>query len=26
VASPDFHHQEEQRGDFKLRKVFPEGI
>jgi tRNA pseudouridine55 synthase len=26
VASPDFHHQDEQRGDFKLRKVFPEGI
>ena len=26
VASPDFAHHQEDRGDFKLHKVFPEGI
>ncbi|MDD2557025.1 MAG: tRNA pseudouridine(55) synthase TruB [Desulfuromonadaceae bacterium] len=26
VASPDLTHQHEQRGDFKLHKVFPDGI
>jgi len=26
VATPDFAHQQEQRGDFKLHKVFPDGI
>jgi tRNA pseudouridine55 synthase len=26
VASPDFAHQHEHRGDFKLNKVFPDGI
>ncbi len=26
VATPDFTHQHEQRGDFKLHKVFPDGI
>lgn len=26
VATPDFTHQQEQRGDFKLHKVFPDGI
>ncbi|MCA1797021.1 MAG: tRNA pseudouridine(55) synthase TruB [Desulfuromonadaceae bacterium] len=26
VASPDFTHQQEPRGDFKLHKVFPDGI
>lgn len=26
VASPDFAHKQEHRGDFKLHKVFPDGI
>ncbi|MDY0212412.1 MAG: tRNA pseudouridine(55) synthase TruB [Desulfuromonadaceae bacterium] len=26
VATPDLTHQQEQRGDFKLHKVFPDGI
>lgn len=26
IASPDFTHQQEHRGDFKLHKVFPDGI
>ncbi|MGM0416525.1 MAG: tRNA pseudouridine(55) synthase TruB [Thermodesulfobacteriota bacterium] len=26
VASPDFTHEQEHRGDFKLHKVFPDGI
>lgn len=26
LASPDFAHEQEHRGDFKLHKVFPDGI